>query len=423
AHTDFAVLGAGGVVTTVYTSSSEDQVRYLLEDPDADGVVVENRELLDRVLAVEDDLDLEFVVVIDGGSHERDDIYTLAEVYGMGETVDPGKGWVVETELDDPASLIYTSGTTGQPKGAVLSHRNFLSNVTQCYKRFGPRPDKAESGTPVIDDETTTLSFLPLAHVFERLAGHFLMFASGATVAYAESPDTLRDDFQLVRPDVATSVPRVYEKLYAAIREQASESDIKERIFEWAAEVGRQHHRAESPGVLDSIRYKVADRLVFSTVKDALGGNVDFFISGGGSLSPELCELYHGMGVPVLEGYGLTETSPVVATNPPEEPRVGTVGPPVPEVDVRLDTRIGAEGAEEQANVGELLVRGPNVFDGYWEKPDKTEAAFVTEAELADSRDHRPDTDATADGGVAADATATAASDSPDDEIRWFRTG
>ena len=418
AHTDFAVLGAGGVVTTVYTSSSEDQVRYLLDDPDADGVVVENRELLDRVLAVEEDLDLEFVVVIDGEPHERDDIYTLGEVYGMGEAVDPGKNWVVESELDDPASLIYTSGTTGKPKGAVLSHRNFLSNVTQCYKRFGPRPDKSETGAPVIDDETTTLSFLPLAHVFERLSGHFLMFASGATVAYAESPDTLRDDFQLVRPDVATSVPRVYEKLYAAIREQASESSIRERIFEWAADVGRQHHRTENPGLLDTVRYAAADRLVFSSVKDALGGNIDFFISGGGSLSAELCELYHGMGVPVLEGYGLTETSPVVAVNPPEKPRVGTVGPPVSEAEVRLDTRIGAEGAGKEANVGELLVRGPNVFDGYWEKPDKTDAAFVTEAELGDGRDHRPNTDATADGGVTDAETAEAA-----DEIRWFRTG
>jgi long-chain acyl-CoA synthetase len=435
AQTDFAVLGAGGVITTVYTSSSEEQVKYLLDDPDADGVVVENQELLDRVLAVEDELDLEFIVVIDGDSHDRADIHTLGEVYEMGEAVDPGNGWVIDRDLDDPASLIYTSGTTGQPKGAVLTHRNFLSNVTQCYKRFGPRPDKAETGTPIIDEGKTTLSFLPLAHVFERLAGHFLMFSSGATVAYAESPDTLRDDFGLVQPELATSVPRVYEKLYAAIREQASESDIKRRIFQWATGVGREYNRADNPGVVLNAKYALADRLVFSSVKEALGGNIDFFISGGGSLSADLCELYHGMGLPILEGYGLTETSPVVSVNPAEEPKVGTIGLPVEDVEIRLDTRVGGG---DNGDVGELLVRGPNVFDGYWEKPDKTEAAFVTEAELEEGRDHRPSTGTSADGGVAAEDDAGAgeddggaaeddakATESADDaeSTRWFRTG
>ena len=408
AQTDLAVLGAGGVVTTVYTSSSADQVRYLLADPDADGVVVENRELLDRVLAVEDDLDLEFVVLIDGGAHEREDVYTLGEVYRAGEACDPGDNWIVDRDGSDPASLIYTSGTTGQPKGAVLTHRNFLSNVEQCYRRFGPRPDKTETDTPAIEPGKVNLSFLPLAHVFERLAGHFLMFSAGATVAYAESPDTLREDFGLVQPDTAASVPRVYEKLYAAIREQASESDLSRRIFSWATEVGRRHYRADSPGPFLRAKYALADRLVFSSVREALGDNVDFFISGGGSLSADLCELYHAMGVPVLEGYGLTETSPVVAVNPPETPQVGTIGPPVRDVEIRLDTSVAPDGED---NVGELLVRGPNVFDGYWEKPEKTEAAFVSESALSGTA---------ADGGVAADTTdggATAADES------WFRTG
>ncbi|MEZ3115531.1 long-chain fatty acid--CoA ligase [Halobaculum sp. MBLA0147] len=444
AQTDFAVLGAGGVVTTVYTSSSEDQVRYLLDDPDADGVVVENRELLERVLAVEDDLSLEFVVVMDGEPHEREDVYTLGEVHELGvdheselssgnhETDGTATGrdgessesdWVVERAPSDPSSLIYTSGTTGQPKGAVLTNRNFLSNVEQCYRRFGPRPDKAETGTPAITPEKTTLSFLPLAHVFERLSGHFLMFAAGATVAYAESPDTLRDDFQLVSPELATSVPRVYEKLYAAIREQASDSGLKRRIFEWATDVGRRHYRAERPGPLLSAKYALADRLVFSTVKEALGGNVDFFISGGGSLSAELCELFHGMGVPVLEGYGLTETSPVVAVNPPEAPQVGTIGPPVQDVEVRLDTRVAPPDTDSE-DVGELLVRGPNVFDGYWEKPEKTEAAFVTEAELDAGRDTRSDDASVAgDGGaVETESTPGTATDA-DESTRWFRTG
>ncbi|UIO99725.1 long-chain fatty acid--CoA ligase [Halobaculum sp. CBA1158] len=379
AHADFALLGAGAVVTTVYTSSSTDQVRHLLADPGASGVVVENRELLERVLAVEDDLDLEFVVLVDGGEHERDDVYTLGELHEIGAEVDPGDGWVIDRDIDDLASLIYTSGTTGTPKGAELSHRNFLANVDQCVRRFGDRPDKPDD-VPVIDETAVTLSFLPLAHVFERLAGHFMMYSVGATVAYAESSDTLREDFGLVRPSTATSVPRVYEKLYAAIREQASESSVKERIFNWATGVGREHHRSDDPGVGLRMRYGLADRLVFSTVKEALGGNVDFFISGGGSLSADLCELYHGMGVPILEGYGLTETAPVVAVNSPEEPKVGTIGPPVHDVDVRVDEAVaGAVGGDDgtDGTVGELLVRGPNVFSGYRNLPEETEAAFT----------------------------------------------
>ncbi|QLG27999.1 long-chain fatty acid--CoA ligase [Halorarum halophilum] len=387
AQSDFALLGAGGVVTTVYTSSSTEQVRHLLADPGATGVVVENRELLDRVIAVEDDLDLEFAVLLDGEPHERDDVHTLAEVHDRGADLDPGDGWVVDRDLDDLASLIYTSGTTGIPKGAELTHRNFLANVDQCYRRFGPRPDKDGADVARIDTSTTTLSYLPLAHVFERLAGHFLMFAAGATVAYAESPDTLREDFGLVRPTSATSVPRVYEKLYAAIREQASESSVKERIFHWATDVGREHHRADDPGLGLRLRYALADRLVFSSVKEALGGNVEFFISGGGSLSAELCELYHGMDVPILEGYGLTETAPVVAVNPPEEPKVGTIGPPVVGVDVKVDSTIAVTseddggdgdrgGTDDTAEVGELLVKGPNVFRGYRNLPEKTEQAF-----------------------------------------------
>ena len=258
-----------------------------------------------------------------------------------------------------------------------LTHRNFRSNVNQCYRRFGPRPDKGDD-VPVISTGSTTLSFLPLAHVFERLAGHFMMFAAGACVAYAESPDTLREDFQLVEPTTGTSVPRVYEKLYDAIRTQASESGAKKRIFEWAVDVGREYHEADAPGVLLTAKHRVADRLVFEQVREALGGRIDFFISGGGSLSPELCALYHGMGLPILEGYGLTETSPVIAVNPPEEPRIGTIGPPVVDVDVKLDdTVVGDVTGEAGGDVGELLVKGPNVTEGYWNRPEETEAAFA----------------------------------------------
>ncbi|GAB3686071.1 long-chain fatty acid--CoA ligase [Salinarchaeum chitinilyticum] len=446
AQTDFGVLAAGGAVTTVYPSSSQRQVEYLLADPDATGVVLEGDEHLERVLAVEDDLDLEFIVQMDrpgsgtaatdggqaeatadaggqgaaGGDdastfdaeavhRERDDVYTLAEVHDRGAEryhPDDYQEWIDGRDLDDLCSLIYTSGTTGQPKGVQLTHSNFRANVNQVLARYGDRPDK---DVPALDETTRTVSYLPLAHVFERLAGHYVIFAAGGSVAYAESPDTLREDFGLVEPTSATSVPRVYEKIYDAIREQAASSERKEQIFEWAVEVGRAYHEAEaaegeSAGIVLRAKRAIADKLVFSKVHDALGGEIDFLLSGGGSLSAELCSLYHGMGMPILEGYGLTETSPVVTVNPPEDPKVGTIGPPTIDQDVWIDESTVPDGQfpEDEGQVGELLVRGPNVAEGYWNKPEETEEAFVDA--LPDGASPAPGHDWTESG-------------------KWFRTG
>jgi len=397
AQADFAALAAGGVVTTVYPGSSERQVEHLLGDPGASFVVVQNAELLERVLAVEDALDIDEIVVMDEyeGHEGRDDVRSLAALYERGREVfdrETYESWVDERDLSELASLIYTSGTTGKPKGVMLTHENFRSNVNQIRKRFGPRPDK--EGLPSVTPETTVVSYLPLAHVFERTGGHFLMFASGATVAYAESPDTLREDFQLVGPTSATSVPRVYEKIYDAIREQATESGVKERIFNWAVSVGRQAHETDDPGPVLRAKHRLADRLVFQQVREGLGGNVEFLISGGGSLSPELAKLYHAMDLPILEGYGLTETSPVITTNPIEEPKVGTIGAPVVDTDLRIDESV-AEDLEpaEGGEVGELLVDGPQVFDGYWELPAVSEDAFTEDGyfRTGDVVERRPD--------------------------------
>ncbi|WP_436925200.1 AMP-dependent synthetase/ligase [Halosimplex amylolyticum] len=395
AQTDFAVLAAGGVVSTVYKSSSESQAAYLLDDPDATGVVVENETCLERVYENDADLDLDFFVVMDdpGRFAGESDVYTLGEVYERGAdqyNEAAYEGWLYESDVDDLASLVYTSGTTGKPKGVRLTHRNFRSNVDQVYRRYGPRPDKPSELS--IDTDTTTVSFLPLAHVFERLAGHFLIFAAGGTVAYAESVDTLKEDFQTVEPTSATAVPRVFEKMYGAIREEAQSSSVAERIFQWASDVARAHHHADDPGRLLSVKHSVADRLVYSDVRAALGGNIDFMVSGGGTLSAELAALYHGMGLPVFEGYGLTEAAPVVTTNPPTDPKTGTIGPLVQDIDARLDTDIDAEFDAEGA-VGELLVSGPNVTDGYWERPEATADAFTDDGYLrtGDIVERRPD--------------------------------
>jgi long-chain acyl-CoA synthetase len=305
AQCDFALLSAGAVVTTVYKSSSPPQVQYLLGDPSASGVVVENEELLERVLEVSDALDVRFVVSLDELPDEYDDtegVYEIADVYEQGKKRFDEleyQSWLEECDPEDLASLVYTSGTTGQPKGVKLTHRNFRANVNQTYKRYGPRPDK-DASVPTVDSDLRIVSYLPLAHVFERLTGHFLQFGVGSTVAYAESVDTLKEDFQAVEPTAATSVPRVYEKIYDAIREQAQESSFKERVFNWATGVSREYYRADRPGAGLKTRYWLADKLVFSDVRDALGGNIDFLISGGGTLSDELCTLYHGMGLPIF---------------------------------------------------------------------------------------------------------------------------
>ncbi|SEH16947.1 long-chain acyl-CoA synthetase [Natronorubrum sediminis] len=395
AQCDFALLSAGAVITTVYTSSSPDQVEYLLDDPDASAVVVENEDLLEKVLTVEDDLDLEFIVSMDevSGYDDRDDIMTLADVYERGEEtfdLEAHQERVDAPEMDDLASLIYTSGTTGQPKGVQLTHKNFRSNVNAVRKRFAPRPDKPDD-VPALDEDSLAMSYLPLAHVFERTAGHFVLFATGACVAYAEDPDTLQEDFATVQPTTATSVPRVYEKIYDGIREQASESGAKRRIFEWATDVGVEYQRADSPGPILNAKQRLADKLVFSTVREALGGEIELLISGGGSLSPELCQLYHAMGLPIYEGYGLTETSPVVSTNPPEAVEIGTIGPALPGVELDVDESVADQEAfaDDPGDVGELLVNGPNVTQGYWNKPGATEGAFTED----------------------------------DDGERWFRTG
>ena len=386
AQSDFALLCAGATVTTVYTESSPDQVEYLLDDPNAVGVVCENADLLDTVLSVEDALDLSFVVVIDEyeGYEDRNDIHSLGDVYELGAAAyDEAtfEGWVDAQSSDDLASLIYTSGTTGRPKGVQLTHRNFRANVNQVRRRFGPRPDRGPD-VPVLDSDSRALSFLPLAHVYERTSGHFVMFASGVTVAYAESTDTIADDIEIVGPTSANSVPRVYERIFASMREQASGSSISESIFEWAIEVARDYARADAPGALLRAKHAVADRLVYSTVKESMGGNIEMFTSGGGSLSQRLAELFEGMGLPIHEGYGLTETAPVASTNPPEDLRPGTLGPLMVGMEGKLDASVVPADQRQKATgeIGELLLRGPNVTDGYWNRPDATEAAF-TEAD------------------------------------------
>jgi long-chain acyl-CoA synthetase len=383
AQADFALQAAGGIVTTLFTESSPSQVEYLLSDSGATGIVVENQELLERVLEVKDDVRVEFVVLLDDEpiAETHDAILTLADVYERGqaalpdtrEDLDPD---LVEREPDDLASLIYTSGTTGKPKGVKLTHANFRANVSQIRKRYGPHPDKGDD-VPTLSADSRTLSFLPLAHSFERTAGHYTVFASGATVAYAESTDTLQEDIQQVAPTAMTSVPRVYERVFDAMREEAG-TGRRRRTFEWAVEVAREYGRTENPGLGLRLKRGLADSLVYQKVKRKLGGNLEMVVSGGGTLDEELTALFHGMGIKLCEGYGLTEAAPVVAGNPAEDMRPGRLGPPLSGIETKLDESVVESDIRERADgpIGELLVKGPNVTEGYWNDPERTQAAF-----------------------------------------------
>jgi len=354
---DFAALCTGAVTVPIYTSLLPDQVRYIIGDSGAKLVVCSDLEMWRKVEAVRGQLPaLERVVVIDGdppaGTH------ALSDVVEMGrrlEAEDPARfeRGAEAVRPGDLASIIYTSGTTGVPKGVMLSHANFVSNV--------------DALTRVIDfcDRDTALSFLPLSHVFER-TGTFFLFRVGATIAYAESIEAVAANMIEVRPTIVVSVPRLFEKIYSRIMDQImAGSRLKRAIFVWALATGKKYAARTIAGerVPRHLAFKraLARKLVFSKITARTGGRIRYFICGGAPISRDIIEFFHAVGLMVLPGYGLTETSPVLSANtPPDRIRFGTVGKPLPAIDLRI--------SEE----GEILARGPGVMMGYFKNEADT---------------------------------------------------
>ncbi|HXY20120.1 MAG TPA: long-chain fatty acid--CoA ligase, partial [Gemmatimonadales bacterium] len=363
---DFACLAVGASDVPIYPTLPARQLDYILKDSGSATIFVSTAPQLAKVLEIRGELPaLKHVIAMDPDA-KGPGVIGLAELYAMGAEIEsPAEAARFRAEAltarpDDVATIIYTSGTTGDPKGVMLTHDNIWSNVMSVLESFYVGPDDS------------TLSFLPLSHIFERMAGHYLMFHAGATIHYAESVDTVPANLMEVRPTIVTSVPRLYEKMYARVLENAlAGGPIKRRIFFWAREIGERwadHVLAgERPPTLLGQQYALAQRLVFSKLKARTGGRIRFFVSGGAPLPPDIGKFFFAAGLPILEGYGLTETSPVICVNLMEHPRISTVGPPIHGVEVKI------------APDGEILTRGRHVMQGYFNKPEATREALDAE--------------------------------------------
>ena len=314
AQCDLGTLAAGGVVVPIAPNLPTDRVRRRLTAVDGAGVVVENERLALRLLELIDELDLRFILSMDelpSMYDDRDGIYTLADVFEHGERYyrdDIYESWLGDHDPGSPASIVYSAGATDRPSRASLTHRNVLANVEQVLDRYGPQSD---GEGPVIDEQTRTVSVLPLAYEFERVVGQFVPLAAGGCIGYADGPETLVEDCQALEPTMLTGVPALYERLYDDLRAHAADGSIGRRLFEWAANVGIRFERHGRPGVGLLTRRALADQLVFSENRAHLGGTLELLFSSGGTFSTELSALFHAMGLPIDQCYGLAEATSV----------------------------------------------------------------------------------------------------------------
>jgi long-chain acyl-CoA synthetase len=357
---DIASLLLGAVTIPLYTTLTPEQTAFVLNDSGCRTIFLSSDQQLHKVLSILPQTQIEKIVVMDPVVFNGDLAPFAGKFVTMNNLTLQGPedlGAEIETKArsigpDDLATIVYTSGTTGTSKGAMLTHGNIASNIQCSLLGFNMRPG------------LISISFLPLCHITARHVD-FAMLYHGVTLAYCPFLDRLPASLLEVQPSVFVAVPRVYEKIYAQARQKAKGLP-KSAIFDWALSVGESHKPEILAGKTPTSRsWKLANKLVFSKIRQGMGGKVETFISGGAPLGRELAEWYAAAGIRIHEGYGLTETSPVIAVNTPINHRIGTVGKTLPNLEVRI------------AEDGEILVKGPSVFKGYWNRPEETKAALV----------------------------------------------
>ncbi len=351
AVTDFAVLAIGAADVPLYPTLTGEQIAEQIRDADCRIAFVSTRQQFDKLQSVRAQTPLQTIVIFDSpapsGAIALSEL--LADADSLGTQRDPVfDGLVRSAEPGDLATLIYTSGTTGEPKGVALTHGNIAANQNLAAVDFG------------FNSTDACISFLPLSHVTAR-ALDYVMYNHGAQVAYCTQFDKLPQAMREIRPTVIVGVPRVYEKIRQAVEQKSSQSPVKKRLLAWALDQGARFADTVYDGRQpNSLVWKLSNKLVYSKVREAFGGRVRIFISGGAPLGIDTARWFASAGIAVWEGYGLTETSPVIALNTPLKRRIGSVGPPLPNIELKF------------AEDGELLVRGPSVFSGYWHKPAAT---------------------------------------------------
>ena len=361
AISDYAIMSLGAATVPVYPTLPANQVEYIVKDCGASIVIVSDTLQLEKILEIRKNLPaLEYILMMDNANIDNDDMIKDFQTLLEGQKL-PQKNYFEEAVSsitpEDLATIIYTSGTTGIPKGVMLTHKNFVSNIMGTLNNVA------------MHDTDLFLSVLPLSHVFERMAGHFLPVGVGASIAYAEDFTTLIDNLKEVKPTILICVPRFYEKVYAKVLDGVlASSSAKQKIFNWAMEIGKNIAavRESNKPITGKLKWQndLATKLVFHKFHAVMGGRLRFFVSGGAPLSKEVAAFYVGSGFTLVEGYGLTETSPVIAVNKLENFKIGSVGLTVFNVECKI------------ADDGEILVRGPQVTQGYFNNQEETRAAF-----------------------------------------------
>ena len=363
-NSDMAILALGAIDIPLYPSLTAASIEFILNNSEANTVIVSNKFQLNKILKILGKCrHIKNIIIL----NEKDYDPSINHLYTFRQIQDKGKLFKKEdpnlltesmklVKESDVCTIIYTSGTTGEPKGVILTHRNIMSNVEAALISFP------------IDKNDVFLSFLPLCHIFERMAGYYTAVSSGAMICYAESIETVANNLIEVKPTLLTTVPRLFERIYSKIMKNVeSQSVNKQKIFYWAIQTGQQFVNAKKEKNVSlslSIKHKLANKLVLKNIQEKTGGNLRFFISGGAPLSRELGEFFEAIGIIILEGYGLTESSPVIAANRIDDYKFGTVGKVLPGIEVKI------------AHDGEILAKGPNIMLGYYKNKKETEATL-----------------------------------------------